>query len=795
MNVLTGSITFPHLRGSGPLTGQSTVVFPRTVLHAVAGLTSYSVGFSNEDDHHLGRLAIQLGCSINNNVVIVTVTYGLRDWSGNWDDEYQGVIEFAVIAELEAIGAPSRRTDMAIVDMEFNQATQFFRSYMHLDSQTAMPDNSIRLIGGKNTGVRIYTDYDSSGTGPAVGKISGIMHLLSSSGAEGQISPITPINPISDSAIDRGNSGHTLNFMIPGIWCHDILTIECEIFDNANTSLLSVPFQRILRFVDVVPLRVFCVGIHYTGQALNLPAPTLNDCINTLDWVERVYPTGETDVSGYMTTDFADDLQPSGGGCGDGFNSLIDHLSDLRGGGDETYLGFLPNGGINTQIDTTGWMVTGCDGNGGVSAAFNGDGETSAHEIGHAFGRQHTPCDSSARCDDPMNQNDNYPHYGVYASDSIGEYGYDPINNTVFDPVNVYDFMGYSGTKWVSPYTYSALMQRLTAVDGSPSGSSSPIPMLKRVNGPRKQGMALMLRLSMDLSGKITSEPSFSHEVKIIPMQPPSEYAVEFRDDKGTTLTREPLNIKCECFCHFSINRKIRQTISLHPAATSIAVIYKNKEIFKTSIGTPPEVSANIVSDGKGNLIVNWHSKKKNNNDDNPKIWVIIQGLEQDSTWRGLVYRTDASPIELDKETLLKRRIIKLRLLAVETLATTCVNLDYNSILNHNQSSEGQIVVKMASPGVLKGWVIGNDGIEKALIVWSDEHGSEIGRGKTLDLRNHMQLKMVRAIAINATRRINSIKIFLGQEKEIMILKSVTNDVRQFNVSKKSRSKNKRKGK
>jgi hypothetical protein len=31
--------------------------------------------------------------------VTIQVTYGLRDWSGNWDDQYDGTINFAVIGE------------------------------------------------------------------------------------------------------------------------------------------------------------------------------------------------------------------------------------------------------------------------------------------------------------------------------------------------------------------------------------------------------------------------------------------------------------------------------------------------------------------------------------------------------------------------------------------------------------------------------------------------------------------------------------------------------------------------
>jgi hypothetical protein len=33
--------------------------------------------------------------------VTVTATFGVRDWSGSWDDNYEGTVYFAVIAEVQ----------------------------------------------------------------------------------------------------------------------------------------------------------------------------------------------------------------------------------------------------------------------------------------------------------------------------------------------------------------------------------------------------------------------------------------------------------------------------------------------------------------------------------------------------------------------------------------------------------------------------------------------------------------------------------------------------------------------
>ena len=98
MEMRTGSLFFQPVRGSGPLTATQTINFPREVQRAVAGMVGYSAGFSS-DDHHFGLLDLRLDTQIDSDVVVVTGTFGLRDWSGNWDDRYEGQVFFAVVGE------------------------------------------------------------------------------------------------------------------------------------------------------------------------------------------------------------------------------------------------------------------------------------------------------------------------------------------------------------------------------------------------------------------------------------------------------------------------------------------------------------------------------------------------------------------------------------------------------------------------------------------------------------------------------------------------------------------------
>jgi hypothetical protein len=102
MQFKSGSIIFPPYKGSGPRTLATTVNFPNNVTNAVAVLSGFSAGYSEYDgDEHLGNLEIKIdtGLSKTSGAVDVTIIFGLRDWSGDWDDAYEAVVYFTVLAE------------------------------------------------------------------------------------------------------------------------------------------------------------------------------------------------------------------------------------------------------------------------------------------------------------------------------------------------------------------------------------------------------------------------------------------------------------------------------------------------------------------------------------------------------------------------------------------------------------------------------------------------------------------------------------------------------------------------
>jgi hypothetical protein len=100
VQIVNQNVSFGPLSGSGPRTQSVNVTMPAAVTQATAILNGFVAEYSGGDDHHLGQLSVQLSVgAISGATVAVTVELGLRDWSGNWDDQYDGQVFFTVVGE------------------------------------------------------------------------------------------------------------------------------------------------------------------------------------------------------------------------------------------------------------------------------------------------------------------------------------------------------------------------------------------------------------------------------------------------------------------------------------------------------------------------------------------------------------------------------------------------------------------------------------------------------------------------------------------------------------------------
>lgn len=750
MEIRLSSFNFPSMRGGGPRVAEQTVIFPRPVVRAVAAMSGYSTQFGDQDDHHLGRLEIVITSSIIANTVTVRVSYGLRDWSGSWDDQYAGLVDVIVFADLEAPGL-IHRNDLIITGIETTQAIQCYRSAHYLNISDAGPDNSIPLIARKDTALRVYVDYSPDPAAAVFNSLSGEVNVQTSSGVTLTLAPMAVIAPRSDASIDRKIAAHTLNFVIPEAWCQGQIEVSCEVFDNAMPAQRSTAFRRTLQFIEVIPLSTFSVGVHYLGQGLNLAAPSLMDAINTLGMASRLFPVGEILVNGYTTIDFNEDMNANiADGCGDGFNDLLDVLRDLRGDSEDLYWAVLPSG-INTG------SVGGCGGS-GAAAQFTGDDWALIEEFGHALGRKHAPAGTSPA---PANPDEHYPTYSTYPSGSIGEIGYDPATNTVFDPASTFDFMGYASPEWISPYTFAGLLGGMQVMGPSPGSAIARLqiaPQAKTAQtgeARRQKHQNLFLKLSISKDRKVSRDfqfhfPTFPSRVQGIP----TGFSLEFQDAERRTLVCSPLLqacIHCQPTCW---PKRFRQNVTFPDKSRWMVIWEGHEKIYEEFIPDPPEVRVKAkprLRQHETGIEIQWkaYSPSAPAKDQKAKgvedLVYLVQWQDAMGNWRGAAPRTKEREIFIPSWQLQfksQTSNLRIRVLATSGIATGCGEVEIKDpgiprinptlVLLGEERGQAQI-----HPLLLRISILNGDGLSAigAHIRWFDEQGHEIGRGRTLDIR------------------------------------------------------------
>jgi hypothetical protein len=96
--------SFQNELGGQPAAGlvvlETQVTFAQPVSNAVAVITGWDVEFSNNNDHDFGRQIVAAEMVEREGTKLhVCIAYGLRDFSGFWDDSFEGNIRFAVLGE------------------------------------------------------------------------------------------------------------------------------------------------------------------------------------------------------------------------------------------------------------------------------------------------------------------------------------------------------------------------------------------------------------------------------------------------------------------------------------------------------------------------------------------------------------------------------------------------------------------------------------------------------------------------------------------------------------------------
>ena len=211
-----------------------------------------------------------------------------------------------------------------------------------------------------------------------------------------------------------------------------------------------------------------------------------------LSLVQRMHP-----IPGYVATNHAIYITAEAvpliadDGNGEWF-SILNQLSALRvaeGVSDSEYFYGVVHPLYNAGVAGLGWI--------GGTAAVGWDKDISdkiaAHEIGHNWGRQHSPCGGPAGVDP------NWPADPKHAGALIGAYGYDVAAGSLLSPYVYYDIMSYCQVnQWTSDYTYMGIMDYRAAVPSIvAAASSAPEPSL--LVWGRMRGGRLVLEPAFEL--------------------------------------------------------------------------------------------------------------------------------------------------------------------------------------------------------------------------------------------------------------------------------------------------------
>jgi len=186
------------------------------------------------------------------------------------------------------------------------------------------------------------------------------------------------------------------------------------------------------------------------------------------------YPASEVEITARAPYTYSSAISANGSG----FSQVLNAITNLRkadgAGADVYYYGALApaasfnsfcGGGCVTGLSTVVESANTSFLRASVGVGYTGDdsANTAAHEVGHAHGREHAPC-GGAQGVDPQ-----FP----YSGGVIGSWGYDIFAKTFLSPTKGHDMMSYCPNEWVSDYTYSALFDRIAALNGNPASGAT----------------------------------------------------------------------------------------------------------------------------------------------------------------------------------------------------------------------------------------------------------------------------------------------------------------------------------
>ena len=408
--------------------------------------------------------------------------------------------------------ASSVASDLSISGIEVTQAIQNI-------------GNNVPLVQDRPTIVRIY--------GKTNGTIPVAIALTLYGYRNGVALPGSPLSVGSWAVFpspSRESIYQSWNVALPSSWLNGSLTLTAVVDPNSlvvDPNRANNTYSSAIIFNVVLPLNVKILPVNYTDTSTGkyYPGPAAD---NISDWLRRAYPVSQVNISFRTSINFSGNLSQNSE-----WSRLLNAVTSVKqaDGAPSSQVYYAAVSKSNNAGDTfapywggISWIgqriSTGID---WPTSAYGADasGNTAAHEIGHALGRQHAPCGN------PSGIDQSYP----YTNGSIGQVGYDVYRNRIWTPNapdQARDVMSYCSPNWVSDYTYVGLYndQRAHGLMDMQSSTAD----------------GLMLRITFPPGGAPQIQPIYHLPLMLSSVEKNGEYTIELLGTAGQVVASYPVN-------------------------------------------------------------------------------------------------------------------------------------------------------------------------------------------------------------------------------------------------------------
>ncbi len=615
------------------------------------------------DDFH--DFSLQAGDTVGFNVLYMDAPYGL-DHEAGWPvlttDDWSQMSDIEIAPNPSIVGDVPP-LNLRIPQVEITQAIQWLNDPGHVD-------NSVPLVRGKSTVVRVYVDVELSGV--PIPNVEVFLHATfmdktrakpvvgaKAARANGPLreSFTAPVVP------NRGNVEHTANFLLPDYWVESgHVALDAFVKAPAGRSETNYSDNWIstekFYFATANPLKIGYYEIDYRptapGGSENLPGD-----VSTYHHrlYEKIYPTPDlSDPTEYVP--LGTFSWPAGRNLNLGawpnyernITAEVDLLKALR-------LLYVLHFLIDPELDQlVGWLPANSRlkiaGRAGAGAPL-GDGrkvvtfikypnwDSLPHEIGHNLHGPHAWDNSSGN-----------PWLDEPTENQTQTYGFDTWRPFEVKDPTCGEMMSYLRPRWIAPWQWTFLLETLDP----PAGFSASQEDAQAKTLSSSPGLWVSGTIHKDQTSSL--DPVFQVSTFLNTTPPTGPYAIELRGAPPAEplLYSQSFNVSFED-CHEGFIDVSSFMLELPFMTGTYSVSLWNTSVSPpilldkiTASSSPPQVTVTYPNGGEtvgDSFNATWTATDI---DGDPLTYILLYSSDSGTTWRplatyvqGTSYRVNAS--------------------------------------------------------------------------------------------------------------------------------------------------------